>query len=191
MNLSEFRQAMKNCTSMVPGDELCSYMHERADATRTLCQQLNGGVHTPEEIRALIAEIIQEPVDESLITLTPLIVDGGLNLHFGKNVFINAGCSFQDQGGIWIGDNALIGHNAVFATLNHDEDPRRRGILHPKPIVVEKDVWIGSNCTILGGVTIGEGAIVAAGSVVTRDVPTFTIVAGVPARVVREVRQSE
>ena len=76
----------------------------------------------------------------------------------------------------------------MFATLDHDEDPARRSTLHPRPIVLEEDVWIGSNATILGGVRIGAGAIVAAGAVVTRDVAPMTIVGGVPARFIRGVR---
>ena len=107
----------------------------------------------------------------------------------GKNVFINRCCQFQDQGGISIGDGALIGHNVVMATLNHDEDPEKRHILHGAPIVLGKNVWIGSNATILSGVTIGEGAIVAAGSVVTKDVKPFTVVGGMPARLIREIRR--
>lgn len=121
------------------------------------------------------------------VILPPVTIDAGMNLHFGKDVFINAGCCFQDQGGIWIGDRSFIGHQVVFATLNHDEDPRQRGILHPSPIVVGKDVWIGSHATILGGVTSGNGAIIAAGAVVTKDVAPGMIVAGVPAKPVREV----
>ncbi len=75
------------------------------------------------------------------------------NLHIGENVFVNSGCCFQDQEGIWIGDRTLIGHQVVFASLNHDEAIEKRDILHPAPIIVESDVWIGSHATILGGVT--------------------------------------
>lgn len=113
--------------------------------------------------------------------------DCGKNLHIGKNVFINSGCRFQDQGGITIGDGALIGHNVVMATLNHSEDPETRGNLHPAPIHIGRNVWIGASATILSGVTIGDGAIVGAGSVVTRDVPENMIVTGVPARILRSV----
>ena len=93
----------------------------------------------------------------------------------------------QDQGGIYIDDGALIGHHVVLATLNHDLDPARRGDLHPAPIRIEKNVWIGSNATILQGVTIGDGAVVAAGAVVNRDVPANTVVGGVPAKVIKTI----
>ena len=102
-------------------------------------------------------------------------------------MFINAGCKFQDQGGIEIGDGALIGHGVVLATLNHDFAPENRSTLHPSAIKIGKNVWIGSNATVLPGVSIGDGAIVAAGAVVTRDIPAKTIAAGVPAKVIRKI----
>lgn len=100
---------------------------------------------------------------------------------------INSGCRFQDQGGVVIGDDCLIGHNTVLTTLNHDLDPTRRADMHPAPIVIGANVWIGSNAAVLPGVTIGDNAVVAAASVVTKDVPTDTVVVGSPARVVRSV----
>ena len=103
------------------------------------------------------------------------------------NVFINAGCQFQDQGGIEIGEGSLIGHNVVLATLNHDLNPERRQICIPAPIKIGKNVWIGSNSTILAGVTIGDNAVVAAGAVVNRDVEANTIVGGVPARPIKRI----
>ena len=95
----------------------------------------------------------------------------------------------QDQGGIYIEDNALIGHNACLLTLNHNEDPQKRANLHPAPIKIGKGAWLGSNVTVLPGITIGDGAIIAAGAVVTKDVEANTIVAGIPAKVVRKVNE--
>ena len=112
----------------------------------------------------------------------PFTADFGKNIKIGKNVFINSGCRFQDQGGITIGDGSLIGHNVVLATINHDYNPKKRGTMYLKPIVLKENSWIGSNATILPGITIGENSIVAAGSVVTKDVPANTIVAGNPAK---------
>ena len=113
------------------------------------------------------------------------------NIHIGKNVFINAGCKFQDQGGIFIEYGALIGHNVVLATLNHVASPKDRGSMIPAPIRIGKNVWIGANATILPGVTIGDGAIVAAGAVVNRDVPENTVVGGVPAKVIRTIGEED
>ena len=106
-----------------------------------------------------------------------------------KNVFINACCKFQDQGGITIGDGVLIGHNVTLATLNHDERPKFRQNIYPKPIKIGDNVWIGSNATILQGVDIGDGAIIGAGSVVTKDVPKNAIVVGIPAKITRYVSE--
>lgn len=189
MDRDQFIKLMAERQPLYAEAEEAIYMQNRAVETRLLCMKLNNSVLQPDEIRALLEEIIQEPVDESTLVLTPVFIDCGINVHFGKRVFVNTGCTFQDQGGIWIGDDVLIGHNAIFATLNHGEDPADRSTLIPAPIVVEPRVWMGANVTILGGVTIGEGSILAAGSVVTKDVPPYSIVAGVPAKVIRSVNR--
>lgn len=102
-------------------------------------------------------------------------------------MFINSGCRFQDQGGISLGDDTLVGHNVVIASLNHHLDPALRATVIPAPVVIGRRVWIGANATIVPGVTIGDGAIIAAGSVVTKDVAPNVIVGGVPARQIREL----
>lgn len=121
----------------------------------------------------------------------PFYTDCGRNIHIGKHVFLNAGCKFQDQGGIYIGDGTLIGHNAVLATINHMEDPGSRAGMVFYPIHIGENVWMGANVTVLPGVTIGDGAIIAAGAVVTKDVPANMIAAGVPAKVIRKVNREE
>ena len=152
-----------------------------------ITMDLNNRYHTPEEVQEIFSELTGQPVDRTLGLLPPFHTDFGKNIHIGKHVFINAGCSFQDQGGITIGDGCLIGHHTVIATLNHEEQPERRGDLHPAPVVIGNRVWIGSNATILPGVRIGDGAIVAAGAVVTKDVSPNTIVGGVPARIIKQI----
>lgn len=109
----------------------------------------------------------------------------------GKDVFINSGCHFQDQGGIEIGDGVLIGHNVVLATINHDLDPGENRKNHYSPIKIGNHVWIGSNATVLPGVTIGDWAVVAAGAVVTQDVPPLTVAGGIPAKVLKKVALKE
>jgi acetyltransferase-like isoleucine patch superfamily enzyme len=111
----------------------------------------------------------------------------GKNLTIGKRVFINSGCKFQDQGGISIGDDVLIGHNVVIATLNHSFAPEHRGDLEPRPVKIGNKVWIGANATILPGIKIGDGAIIAAGAVVTKDVAPRNMVGGVPARFIKTI----
>ena len=125
------------------------------------------------------------PVDPTFRLFPPFYTDFGKNIRFGKNVFVNSGCCFQDQGGITIGDGTLIGHQVVLATLNHALEPQQRATTLPGPIVIGKKVWIGAHATILQNVTIGDNAAIAAGAVVTRDVPANTVVAGVPAKVVK------
>ena len=131
-------------------------------------------------------DITGESIDPGFNMFPPFYSDFGRNLHFGKNVFVNAGCHFQDQGGVFIGDGALIGHNVVFATIDHDLDPTSR-MNHYAPIHVGSHVWIGANAVITKGVTIGDGAVVAAGAVVTRDVPPMTVVGGVPAKIIKRI----
>ena len=173
------------------GSEGHLIMHEMSQEAIRVCMELNSAYHTPEEIRALFSRLIGKPVDGTFGLFPPFTADCGKNITVGKRVFINSGCRFQDQGGIVIGDDVLIGHNTVLATLNHDDAPALRASLHPAPIVIGDRVWIGSNATILPGVTVGEGAIVAAGAVVSRDVPPNTIAGGVPARVIRALTEEE
>lgn len=150
--------------------------------------KINCEYHTPEEIREIFAELTSQPVNETLRVVPPFHTDCGKNIHVGENVFINANCTMQDQGGIYIGNDVLIGHSVCLLTLNHNENPEKRFNLIPSPIRIGNGVWIGSNATILPGVSIGDGAIVAAGAVVSRDVEENTIVAGVPAKVMRKVK---
>lgn len=150
--------------------------------------ELNTKYHTPEEIRKIIAQLTGKPVDDKFRLFPPFYTDFGKNITFGKDVFINSGCHFQDQGGITIGDGCLIGHNVVLATINHDLMPENNRKNHYAPIHIENHVWIGSNATVLPGVTIGDWAVVAAGAVVTKDVPEQTIVGGVPAKLIKTIQ---
>lgn len=189
MNLNEFLDHLNRRLPVIGGSEAHLFMHELSQEALRLTAELNNSYRTPEEIRALMEKITSKAVDESFALFPPFYTDCGKNITFGKNVFINSGCKFQDQGGITIGDGALIGHNVVLATLNHDMKPEKRSTIHPAPIVVGKNVWIGSGATILPGVTIGDGAIVAAGAVVTKDVAANTIVGGVPAKFIKEIEE--
>ncbi|MCC8043604.1 MAG: sugar O-acetyltransferase [Oscillospiraceae bacterium] len=153
--------------------------------------ELNNQYHTPEEIREIFGRMIGKRVDDSFRLFPPFYTDFGKNIHIGKNVFINSGCHFQDQGGIEIGDGAFIGHNVVLATINHDLYPENNRKNHYAPIKIGSHVWIGSNATILQNVSIGEWAVVAAGTVVTKNVPPFTVVGGVPAKTIKVISPEE
>lgn len=169
------------------GSEENTAMRAVSAETRKLCAEMNNGVYTDEEIRNHMSGITGQEMDESFSLFVPFTTDFGKNIKIGKNVFINSGCRFQDQGGITIGDGSLVGHNVVLATINHDYNPDNRGTMYLKPIVLEKNSWIGSHATVLPGVTIGENSIVAAGSVVNKDVLANTIVAGNPAKFMRNL----
>ena len=130
-----------------------------------ITMEINTQYHEPEELRQLFSRLIGRPVDDTFAFFPPFYTDFGKNIHIGKHVFFNSGCKFQDQGGIFIGDNVLIGHN----------------------VVLDEGAWIGANATITAGVTVGRYAIVAAGAVVNRDVPPYTVVGGVPAHFIKNI----
>lgn len=190
MELQDLLDAMNAGERIEGGSPLHEVMHMASQQAMRVTAELNGSYHEPARVRELLAELTGTEIAESVTLFPPLTADFGRNLRLGERVFINSGCRFQDQGGIAIGDDCRIGHDVVMATLNHDMDPSRRADLHPAPIVVGNRVWIGAKATVLPGVTIGEDAVVGAGSVVTKDVPAGTVVVGSPARVVREVPRS-
>lgn len=139
-------------------------------------------------LRAGFSELIGKPVDERFMIIPPFSTDCGLNITVGSNVFINQGCHFMDMGGICIGDDVMIGPKVNLVSAGHPVAPaeRRSGIV-AKPISIGNNVWIGAAATILPGVTIGDNAVIAAGAVVSRNVPANTLAAGVPARVLKQL----
>ena len=186
MTVEQYLEEMKPGFTVPGGSDAHLVMHEMSQKALQITMELNNKYHTHEEIIQLMSELTGHEIDDSFGMFPPFYTDCGRNIHIGKNVFINAGCKFQDQGGIYIGDGALIGHNAVLATINHMEDPALRGGMIFHPFHIGKNVRLGANVTVLPGVTIGDGAIIAAGAVVTNDVPANMIAAGVPAKVIRE-----
>jgi acetyltransferase-like isoleucine patch superfamily enzyme len=141
-----------------------------------------------EEIRALFSELIGKKVDESFLLIPPFYTVGGDEIRVGHNVFVNQNCTFYDLGGIDIADDVMIGPNVSILTAGHPLEPsQRRAATIGKPIVIERNVWIAAGATIIGGVTVGQNSVVAAGSVVTKDVPRNTMVGGNPARVIRSI----
>ena len=141
-----------------------------------------------DEIRAVFSKLIGTAVDESFSLIPPFYTTGGENIRVGRNVFINQNCTLYDLGGIDIADDVMIGPNVSLITSSHPLDPaQRRACVVAKPITLHRNVWIAAGATIIGGVTVGENSVVAAGSVVTRDVPANTLVGGNPARVIRPI----
>ncbi|MFK5688335.1 sugar O-acetyltransferase [Ornithinimicrobium sp. LYQ92] len=186
MELKDFLEHIRTGALIAGGSEQHRFMQDAAqDALRTVAQ-INTGYRTPDEIRALMTRLTGRAVHESVTVFPPFYTEFGKNLSLGNDVFINMGCSFQDTGGITIGDGTLIGHGSTLTTLNHVLDPERRADMHPAPVTIGRHVWLGAGVTVVPGVSIGDGAIIGAGSVVTKDVAADTIVAGVPARLIRE-----
>ena len=186
MTIEQFKEFVKQRKPLDTPD-CWRILNEANDEARKITCRLNNTYHSQEEIREILSELFGYKVPETFRVFPPFYTDFGKNIKVEDNVFINAGCQFQDQGGISIGEGALIGHNVVLATLNHDFNPERRQICIPAPINIGKNVWIGSNSTILPGVTIGDNSIVAAGAVVTKDVPANTVVGGVPAKIIKSI----
>lgn len=187
MTIAEYRQWIADGKPVTAGSEAHLLMHEMSDQARRLTMQLNNQYHTMEERREILSQLWGIEVPKSFGIFPPFYTDCGRNTTVGERTFINAGCFFQDQGGIAIGNDCLIGHNCTIATINHNQNPDKRGDMEFLSVKIEDKVWIGANVTIVPGVTIGEGAIIAAGAVVTRDVAPRTIVGGVPAKFIREL----
>lgn len=187
MDNKEFLDYMNSGKEVIVCSDIHKHMTILSQEAIRITTEINRTYHEPEEIRRLFSELIGNEVDEGFNLFPPFTTDCGKNIHLGKGVFINSGCRFQDQGGITIGDYSLIGHNVVLATLNHNLNPKKRANLIPSPIKIGKRVWVGSNSTLLPGITIGDNAVIGAGSVVTKDVPENAVVAGVPARIVKTI----
>lgn len=155
--------------------------------TIALSTKLNSSKNV-NEIRQTLIEIIGSPIDESTTVFTPFYTNYGKNISLGKNVFINHACSFLDLGGIIIEDNVMIGPRVSITSENHPTAIETRKTMLPSKVHIQKNVWIGASATILPGVTIGENSVVAAGALVNKDVPSNTVVAGVPAKILRKLK---
>lgn len=188
MTIEEYINYIKENPYIEADSEAHQVMHLAALEARKITSEINNSFHDAEELRNLFSKLIGKKVDDSFGLFPPFYTDFGRNITIGKRVFINEGCCFQDQGGIEIGDDTLIGHQVVLATINHDLDPYKRGNMLIKPIKIGKRVWIGAHATILSGVTIGDNSIIAAGAVVTKDVPANSVVGGVPAKIIKTLQ---
>lgn len=162
---------------------------EEIENTRQLVGELNKGYHTPDEVRALLERIWGQTLDVSVRMFPPFYTAFGKTTRVGKEVFINFDCTFLDQGGITLEDGVFIGPGTKILTEAHPEQPEIRHMLQTEPVVIRRKAWIGAGAIILPGVTVGENAIIAAGAVVTKDVPDNTVVAGVPAKILRKIKE--
>lgn len=155
------------------------------DEAQKILVELNTAYHDKAEVRALFSRLTNAQVDETFELLPPFYTDFGRNIRVGKRVFINHCCEFMDRGGITIGDDVLIAPKVNLITIGHPLHPAERRATHTAPIAIGNGAWIGVNATIMPGVNIGENAVVAAGAVVTKDVPANAVVGGVPAKIIK------
>ena len=187
MSDDEFIKIMNTQEKVISRSEVGLKMHLMAQEAMKILYFINNKYNTPSELRRWMSLLIHQELDEGFGLFPPFFTDCGKNIHLGKNVFINAGCRFQDQGGIYIGDGTFIGHNVILATLNHDLNPNTRADMYPKPIHIGKKVWIGSGAIVLPGVSIGDNSVIAAGSVVTKNVPENVVYGGNPAKFIKKI----
>jgi acetyltransferase-like isoleucine patch superfamily enzyme len=188
MDMKDFLDFCKNGNPISGEDQvLHGLLVQCSNEAQKNTMALNTSYHSREEIVEIFSELTGNKIDSSFMCFPPFYTDFGKNITIGNNVFFNTGCSFQDRGGIRIGNGSMLGMNVTIATLNHGLSIETRNITYPSPVIIGDNVWIGSNATILPGVTIGNNSVVAAGAVVTKDVPENTVVAGVPAKVVKEI----
>jgi acetyltransferase-like isoleucine patch superfamily enzyme len=172
--------------TILPNDSQIGRLRAEAFAVKALLTRMNNAVN-PEEITEILSTILDKKVQDVTV-FTPIYINYGKHISIGKNVFINFDCTFLALGGITIEDDVLIAPKVSLVTENHPLDPKERKGLIAKPIHIKKNAWIGANATILPGVTIGENAVVAAGAVVSKDVPDNAIVGGIPAKFIKNVQ---
>lgn len=178
-------ERLRNGETVSPTDPEAHKMREASFETKKLLTQMNNATD-PDEIRKLLGRITDSKIDISTTLFTPLYINYGKHTKIGENVFINFNCVFLDLGGIVIEDNVLIAPNVNLLSEGHPIEPENRHSLVPKEIHIKRNAWIGAGATILQGVTIGENSVVAAGAVVSADVPDNTVVGGIPAKVIRQ-----
>ena len=184
--IADIFERLRNGETISPNVPGAYQMIEASFATKQLLVQLNN-TSNPQIIRDLLGQITNSEIDETTTIFTPLHINYGKNTKIGKNVFINFDCVFLDLGGITIEDNVLIAPKVSLLSEGHPISPGSRHSLVPQPIHIKRNAWISANATILPGVTVGENSIVAAGAVVSKNVPDNCIVAGVPAKFIKSI----
>ena len=175
-----------------PTDNREPYFKEAVDEmmrARVLCARANAKMPDDPTYVNDLEELFGRKLDDVRI-LTPFICDFGNRVKFGKGVFINHSAILSASGGIEFEDGVMAAPGLRIATINHDMYDRHTTYTYGK-VTVRKNAWLGMGCTICPGVTIGEYAVVAAGAVVTKDVPDYAVVGGVPAKVIKMQDPSE
>jgi acetyltransferase-like isoleucine patch superfamily enzyme len=179
-------ERLRSGETIPPNDPEAYKMIEASFATKKLLIRMNS-TDDANEIRSLLSQITGSKIDGSTTVFTPLYINYGKHTKIGKNVFINFDCTFLDLGGITVEDGVLIAPKVSLLSEGHPLVPEERHSLTVGHIHIRKNAWIGANATILQGVTVGENSVVAAGAVVSKDVPDNTIVGGIPAKIIKTI----
>lgn len=158
---------------------------EACSATKSDLLRMNNEAIDLSTVRNLLRSITQSEIDDSVVVFTPFHINYGKNTTFGKSIFINFDCTFLDLGGIEIEDNVMLEPGVKLLSEGHPIEVENRQTLTTGKIHIKKNAWIGANATILQGVTVGENSVVAAGAVVSKDVPDNVVVGGIPAKVIK------
>ena len=179
-----------NTGKLVPEqDGLRQLISDIQTENQPLVQELNTQVQTVTNTRQIVEQLTKEKIDDTVTINVPFQTDFGRHIHFGKHIYVNKDVFMVDLGGIFIEDDVLIGPRAKLISVNHPLKPADRHKLELKSVTIKKNAWIGADATILPGVTVGENAVVAAGAIVSKDVPANTVVAGVPAKVINIIEE--
>ncbi len=157
------------------------------------CHELNSLRPSMTERRRAIVEELLGSIGEGFVLHSPFMCDFGFNIHIGDNFVGNFNLSILDEASVVIGDNVMIGPNCSLVTIVHAVDAHQRndGVMMAKPIVIGDNVWIAANVVILPGVSIGDGTVIGAGSVVTKSIPGNVLAVGNPCKVVRGITDSD
>jgi acetyltransferase-like isoleucine patch superfamily enzyme len=164
-------------------------VHEEIDRCRHLCYKINTTDPNEKKIINQLERELLTNMKEGVFLTPPFQIDCANCLHLGKNVFANHGLTVMSVGTITIDDNVMMGPEVGLFTVNHD--PYNIRIIKTGEIHICHDAWIGSRVSIMPGVTIGEHAIVGGGAVVTKDVAPWTVVAGIPAKIIKIIKTSK
>ncbi len=158
-----------------------------------LCFEFNQLKPSARKEQAEILKKILGCMGENVTVNAPFWCDYGCKITVGDYFFANRNCQIQDGGGVTFGNNVFIGPNCCFTTAEHalNAEQRNAGMEAAMPIKVGNSVWFGAGATVLAGVTIGDNTVIGAGSVVTKDIPSGVIAAGVPCRVIREITEQD
>lgn len=184
--MADIFERLWNGQTILPTDPEAYKMIEASLVTKKWLIQMNN-TSDLDEVRHWLSQITGSEIDQTTTLFTPLYLNYGKHTKIGKNVFINFDCTFLDLGGIIIEDNVLIAPKVSLLSEGHPVSSENRHSLTVGRIHIKKNAWIGANATILQGVTIGENAVVAAGSVVSKDVADNTVVGGAPARIIKTI----